>query len=113
MGVKAKAVWLPMFVGASLAISVLAAGTASGAVNVSGSKSCGANQTGKSYAYSTGRTEHYPPGGGYGIFRNGINWRDSSQLADVTRGGSWHVVSAGSLNATATYAKCITTGTAG
>lgn len=77
------------------------------AVSESGTKNCTRNQTGVSHGYSTGTTEHYPPGAGYGIFYNGTKWKNTQRSATVGGGGFWFVETNGSLSDSGTYATCI------
>lgn len=74
----------------------------------SGTKGCATNQTGVSRGYTTGTTEHAPPGAGYGKFYNGTSWRYTAKSATVAPGGAWAVYTSGSLNFAGTYAYCIT-----
>jgi len=58
-----------------------------------------------SRAYSTGTTEHFPPGSGYGIYYNGSSWKVTTQWSS-SGDGFWFVQTNGSLNDPGTYAVC-------
>ena len=92
---------------ASLALVLVSTGVAGAVVTEGGSISCTSNQTGVSRGYSTGTTNHAPPGAGYATFYNGSVWKVTVKSATVARGGSWAVGTNGALDAPGTYAYCI------
>lgn len=93
---------------AVLLFVAVAATPASATVSKSGTKGCTINQTGVSRSYSTGFTEHFPPGSGYGAYQNGQSWIVRERSATVAGGGFWFVRTDGSLSDPGTYAYCIT-----
>jgi hypothetical protein len=92
----------------SLAIALPAAAT----VWKSGTKYCGTNWTPWVRSYSTGFTEHYPPGPGYQSYSNGSSWIVRKTYSTQSGGGGvWIVfVTDGSLSDSGTYAGCDQTG---
>lgn len=76
-------------------------------VGKTGTKGCTNNSTGVTRAVSSGQTEHFPPGGGYGVFYNGSSMRVTYTNSNKSGGGWWRVYSTGSLNDAGTYAYCI------
>jgi hypothetical protein len=91
----------------SLSLVLLGTGIAEATVTDGGTTYCTTNQTGVSRGYSTGTTNHAPPGGGYATYYNGSLWKVTTKAANVARGGSWAVGTNGSLNDPETYAYCI------
>jgi hypothetical protein len=92
---------------------LLALATAAAAyVYKDGTKTCGANYTPYSRSYSTGFTEHFPPGSGYYSWNNGSTWIVRKRYANQPGGGGWWEVkvTSGSLNDPGTYAGCDLTG---
>ncbi len=91
------------------AMLLLTASSVLATVYKSGSKFCLVNQTPYSKSYSTGFTEHYPPGYGYQAWNNGANWVVRQKFTDPGHsGGTWVVaVTSGSLNDAGTYAGCV------
>jgi hypothetical protein len=73
-----------------------------------GTKFCTANHTPYTRSYSTGFTEHYPPGTGYHAWNNGSTWTVRKWYANGPGGGGdWLVaVTGGSLDDPGTYAGC-------
>jgi hypothetical protein len=74
-----------------------------------GTKWCLTNQTPYSKSFSTGFTEHAPPGAGYQAWNNGSNWIVRQKFSNPgVRGGDWAVaVTNGSLNDPGTFAGCV------
>lgn len=96
---------VPVAVAACLAL--LVAVPALAGVTDSGTKYCSGDDTPWTRAYSTGYTEHYPPGNGYDDFYNGPTWRTTFHHASSgSPGGFWVVETNGSLNDPGTYAYC-------
>lgn len=75
------------------------------AVRKSGEKYCSTWQTPWVRSYSTGFTEHYPPGQGYQWYQNGPAWTVRVTYANGS-GGLWLVKTDGSLSNPGTYAGC-------
>lgn len=91
---------------AALAMPALAM-PALAVVSKSGNQYCSGDWTPYSRSYSTGFTEHYPPGNGYQGFNNGATWMTRMKLAPWgSAGGFWFVQTNGSLNDPGTYAGC-------
>ncbi len=91
---------------------VLAVGwTAWAAVWKTGTKYCSPQFTPATRAYSSGTTEHLPPGSGYRRFENGAEMRVTRWYAFGDDGGSWMViVTGGALDDPGTYAYCSSIG---
>ncbi len=81
-------------------------------VTKSGTRTCATNYTPYSRSYSTGFTEHFPPGSGYYSWNNGSTWIVRKRYADHAGGGGWWevAVTSGSLSDSGTYAGCDPTG---
>ena len=89
-------------------VLLLAVSPVLASVTKSGTKNCTINQTPYSQSYSTGFTEHFPPGSGYGPFNNGANWLVRQQVSPPgEHGGFWFVRTDGSLNDPGTFAGCL------
>jgi len=100
----------PLAIGAALAVAIALLGpavAASANVWTGGTQNCTTNQTGVTRAYTTGATEHYPPGGGYGIFYNGGSYAVTLKSSTSAGGGTWAVTTDGIMVAAGTYAYCI------
>lgn len=66
-------------------------------------------ETGYSRSYSTGLTEHWPPGTGYAWWNNGTQWRVRIAYGAQGFDGEWAVaVTNGSLSDPGTWAGCVT-----
>ena len=92
---------------ASLTLLAALAVPALAVVTKSGNQSCSGDWTPYSRSYSTGFTEHFPPGSGYQGFNNGATWTVRMKLAPLgSAGGFWFVQTNGSLNDPGTYAGC-------
>ena len=78
-------------------------------VTDSGTKYCDPSQyVPATRAYSTAKTEHFPPGSGYDVFYNGSSWKVTRAIANQgDDGGFWLVeVTGGSLSDLETYGYC-------
>ncbi len=63
-----------------VAIAMVVGGaTVTQAASESGTRNCAYNQIGRTHATSYGTTHHYPPGGGYGVFYNGLTYKSTSK----------------------------------
>lgn len=89
---------------ASAALIVALSAPVSAGVTKSGTKYCALLPY--SHSYSTGFTEHFPPGNGYGAFSNGTIWTVRERNSSSGNGGFWFVETNGSLNDPNTWAGC-------
>lgn len=88
-------------------VTVIGAGAAHAVVSKDGTKYCASSQTPATRAYSTGYTEHFPPGGGYASY-NLTSWRVTyGSKPSGGGGGFWFVQTTGSLSNSGTYAYCL------
>lgn len=96
-------------VATAVMVLLLAVSPVLASVTKSGTKYCTINQTPYSKSFSTGFTEHFPPGSGYGAWNNGANWLVRQKYSSPgTQGGFWFVrVTDGSLNDPGTFAGCV------
>ena len=90
----------------TVVLLVAGAGSANASVTKTGTRYCGTYELARSYGYSTGFTEHYPPGSGYKAFSNGSTWKSTDAFSSNGGGGFWFVETTGSLNDPKTYAVC-------
>lgn len=98
--------------GLACALAITLTATVTATVSETGYKYCSTNYTPCSRSYSTGYTEHFPPGSGYNDWNNGSNWIVRKWYADHSGGGGWWgvYVTGGSLSDPGTYAGCEATG---
>jgi hypothetical protein len=98
----------------AVALVAISAGAVIAAVSKTGTlSSCSYNFTAYVQSYSTGFTEHFPPGSGYRSYQNGGTWTTRKTLtnAGTGTGGWWGVyVTNGSLSDPNTFAGCQLTG---
>lgn len=81
------------------------------AVTQDGYKYCTINYTPETLAYTTGTTEHYPPGSGYKLYQNGTTWKHTHWWATSSGGGGfWFVETNLRMDGPGTYATCDPTG---
>lgn len=96
-------------VATAVMVLLLAVSPVLATVYKAGTKWCLTNQTPYSKSFSTGFTEHAPPGAGYQAWNNGSNWIVRQKFSNPgVRGGDWAVaVTNGSLNDPGTFAGCV------
>lgn len=76
-------------------------------VSKSGNQACSGQLTPWTRGYSTGHTEHLPPGSGWAEFYNYSSWKVTRAHAPLhSNGGFWAVMTDGALDNPGTYAYC-------